>query len=167
METGRSSSSSFFGGGGWQSHGSYMVDKNRKMKDQLTAHDIANRILRKENFLVALVNRGLLPLQPIPWLPSVMTKTLEWNLYVTILDAMFDKQFRIRQSFTLDASALQRRFVLVGVVNLLLMPFVGPFALVFLFLKNICFYNFNITRICLSFYNITFLMYVSRYYSQH
>ena len=33
------------------------------VKDQLTAHDIANRILRKENFMVAFVNRGLLPLQ--------------------------------------------------------------------------------------------------------
>ena len=33
------------------------------VKDQLTAHDIANRILRKENFMVAFVNRGLLPLE--------------------------------------------------------------------------------------------------------
>ena len=33
------------------------------VEDQLTAHDIANRILRKENFMVAFVNRGLLPLQ--------------------------------------------------------------------------------------------------------
>ena len=33
------------------------------VKDELTAHDIANRILRKENFMVAFVNRGLLPLQ--------------------------------------------------------------------------------------------------------
>ena len=33
------------------------------VKDQLTAHDIANRILRKENFMIALVNHGLLPLQ--------------------------------------------------------------------------------------------------------
>ena len=33
------------------------------VKEQLTPHDIANRILRKENFMVAFVNRGLLPLQ--------------------------------------------------------------------------------------------------------
>jgi hypothetical protein len=85
------------------------------VKDQLTAHDIANRILRKENFLVALVNQGLLPLQPLgPSMPSVMTKTLEWSLYVTLLDAMFDRQFRIRQSFTLDVGALRRRFLLCG-----------------------------------------------------
>ena len=29
----------------------------------MTAHDIANRILRKENFMVAFVNRKLLPLE--------------------------------------------------------------------------------------------------------
>ena len=33
------------------------------VKDQLTAHDIANRILRKENFMIAFVNQMLLPLQ--------------------------------------------------------------------------------------------------------
>jgi len=51
---------------------------------QLTAHDIANRILRKENYMVGLVNRGLLPLEPLPFLPSLcmLTKTLEWNLEV-------------------------------------------------------------------------------------
>jgi len=74
------------------------------VKDQLTAHDIANRILRKENFMVAFVNRGLLPLQPLEPLPglrlNLLTKTLEWNLYKCILDAMFDQHFRIRQSFT-------------------------------------------------------------------
>ena len=106
------------------------------VKDQLTAHDVANRILRKENFLVALVNRGLLPIQPIPYLPSLMTKTLEWNLYVTILDAMFDKQFRIRQSFTQDVGALQRRFLLCGLGNLILAPFFTFFILIFLILKH-------------------------------
>ena len=107
------------------------------VKDQLTAHDVANRILRKENFLVALVNQNLLPLQPFgPSGPSVMTKTLEWNLYVTILDAMFDKHFRIRQSFTLDVGALRRRFLLCGCANILLAPFMLAFMLFFVFLKH-------------------------------
>ena len=119
------------------------------VKDDLTAHDIANRIMRKENFLIALVNRGLLPLQPLAETPlaawrlpllspttSLMSKSLEWNLYVTLLDAMFDKQFRIKQSFTHDVGALQRRFVLLGLLNLFLAPFFCAFMLVFLFLKH-------------------------------
>ena len=163
------------------------------VKDQLTAHDIANRILRKENFMVALINHGLLPLQasrhlaccccftrgtlrgvcargcmvgsggnaglmsllrprctahaslmlavcaqPVSLFPSfnVMTKTLEWNLYATIIDAMFDAQFRIRQTFTQDVSSLRRRLFLCGVFNMLLSPFIGAFMLVFFFLKH-------------------------------
>lgn len=141
------------------------------IKDQLTAHDIANRILRKDNFMVAMVNRGLLPLQvgllgrmlvamvgcpahPIvrsgappmhavlsPQSPSLLpfnllTKALEWNLYVCVFNAMFDKRFRIRQTFTQDVRALQRRFVFCGVLNLLLAPFVAAFMLIFFFLKH-------------------------------
>jgi autophagy-related protein 9 len=109
------------------------------VKDQLTAHDIANRILRKENFMVAFVNRGLLPLDPVPFLPSLcmLTKTLEWNLEVCILDAMFDKQgFRIRQAFADDLRGLQRRMVVAGVLNLLLSPFIAAFMIIFFFLRH-------------------------------
>ena len=111
------------------------------VKDQLTAHDIANRILRKENFMVAFVNRDLLPLQPFgsvaPWLGlKMLTKTLEWNIYVCILDAMFDQQFRIRQSFTTDLNGLRRRFFTAGVLNLLLSPFIAAFMMVYFFLKH-------------------------------
>jgi len=107
------------------------------VKDQLTAHDIANRILRKENFMVAFVNRGLLPLE-LPMLPSLnmLTKTLEWNVYFCILEAMFDSEFRIRQSFTQDVTGLRRRLVLTGVLNLLLSPFIAAFMLIFFFLKH-------------------------------
>mmetsp|Transcript_47119 Transcript_47119/g.123642 ORF Transcript_47119/g.123642 Transcript_47119/m.123642 type:complete len:968 (+) Transcript_47119:121-3024(+) len=109
------------------------------VKDEMTAQDIANRIMRKENFLIALVNQGLLPLQPFStsWLPtSAMAKPFEWSLYVSFLDAMFDKQFRIRQSFTQDVAALQLRLVTCGVVLLLLAPFFVVFMLVFIFLKH-------------------------------
>ena len=98
------------------------------VKDQLTAHDIANRIMRKDNFLIALVNRDLLPLQPVAGAPSLMSKALEWNLYVAILDAMFDRQFRIRQAYTRDVGALQRRFVLIGCLDLFLAPFFAIFS---------------------------------------
>ena len=119
------------------------------VKDELTAHDIASRIMRKDNFLIALVNHGLLPLEPLlqlqplsmclgmsMLLSSGMSKPLEWSLYVSVLDAMFDAQFRIRQSFTRDVGALQLRLVLCGVVNLALAPFFVLFMLVFFFLKH-------------------------------
>ena len=66
----------------------------------------------------------------------MMTKTLEWNLHVCILDAMFDRQFRIRQSFTQDSRGLQRRLVVCGVINMILSPFIAAFMLTFFFLKH-------------------------------
>ena len=47
------------------------------VKDQLTAHDIANRILRKENFMIAFVNRMLLPLQARP--TTMYTSSVAWR----------------------------------------------------------------------------------------
>lgn len=107
------------------------------VKDQLTAHDIANRILRKVNFMVAMINRDLLPLRPHPWMPfSLLSKTLEWNIYVCIFNPMFDRQFCIRRSFTQDVRGLQIRFICYGVVTLLLSPFIAAFQLFFLLFKH-------------------------------
>ncbi|KAL1496600.1 hypothetical protein AB1Y20_014204 [Prymnesium parvum] len=107
------------------------------VKDQLTAHDIANRILRKENFMVAIVNRNLLPFRPHPCLPiNLLSKTLEWNIYVCVFNPMFDRQFCIRHSFMHDVRGLQRRFIFYGVVNLVLAPFVAAFQLFFFWFKH-------------------------------
>jgi len=84
-----------------------------------------------------LINRQLLPLQAHSMIPlNLLTKTLEWNLYMCIFNAMFDRQFRIRQSFTQDVGGLQRRFIFYGALNLLLSPFVAAFMVFFIFLKH-------------------------------
>ncbi len=107
------------------------------VKEELTAHDVANRILRKDNYLVGMVNRGVLPLQPIPFVHlNLFTQTLEWNLYACIFDAMFDKSFRLRKAFVDDVRGLQRRFLLCGLLNLALAPFVAAFMLIFFFIKH-------------------------------
>src|SRR2546429_7717587 len=51
-------------------------------KQRLDAHDIANRLMRKENYLIALFNKDILNLTlPIPFLRNrqLFSKTLEWN----------------------------------------------------------------------------------------
>ena len=53
------------------------------MRD-LTEADVVARIMRKENYLVGLLNRGVLALHvPVPGLRKrlMLTKTLEWNLH--------------------------------------------------------------------------------------
>lgn len=58
--------------------------------------------MRKENYLIGMLNAGVLGLYvkglgPFGGRRFMLTKTLEWNLYLCILDPMFDEHFHIRQ----------------------------------------------------------------------
>ena len=104
----------------------------------LNAHDIVARIMRKENYVIGMLNMGVLGLHlPLPGLRRrvLLTKTLEWNLYFCIFDFMFDENFRIRRGFK-DVRALEARFRLVGVANIVLAPFTLVFMLSYFFLRN-------------------------------
>ena len=72
----------------------------------LSAHDIIMRLMRKENYLIGILNKGLLSFPISHWIPGagplvkttpdgtqhhlVLTKTLEWTLNWCILQSMFD-----------------------------------------------------------------------------
>ena len=49
---------------------------------------------------------------------------------------MFSRNFRLRKSFLRNTRALQRRFIVFGVLNLLLLPFTLIFMVMYFFLKN-------------------------------
>jgi autophagy-related protein 9 len=76
---------------------------------QLSAHDIVSRIMRKENYMIGLLNKGVLALTLPQWVPGmgpvlgqdehgakkrvILTKTLEWSLNWCILQSMFDRHY--------------------------------------------------------------------------
>jgi autophagy-related protein 9 len=78
----------------------------------LDAHDIANRIMRQENYLIALFNKDLLDLR-VPLPPKLkqmlrqsddgkgrtLTRVLEWNLRFCLMEYLFDPQGRVRKVF--------------------------------------------------------------------
>jgi autophagy-related protein 9 len=78
----------------------------------LDAHDVANRIMRKENYLIALFNKDLLDLR-VPLPPQLkqlmrasddgkgrtLTRVLEWNLRFCLMEYLFDSQGRVRKVF--------------------------------------------------------------------
>lgn len=78
----------------------------------LDAHDIANRIMRQENYLIALFNEDVLNLRvPLPPIiesllgkyinaGSSLTRALEWNLRYCLLGHLFDPRGRVRKAFT-------------------------------------------------------------------
>lgn len=81
---------------------------------KLDAHDIANRIMRQENYLIALFNKEILDLRvPIPTIlqpylgnylgeeiqkGQVLTQALEWNLRFCLMNYLFDESGRVRKS---------------------------------------------------------------------
>ena len=94
-----------------------LSSKSSRSKDnntgtaKLDAHDVANRILRQENYLIALVNKDLLDLRvPLPGVFSrfvppeqgkgkVLTQALEWNLRFCLMEYLFDSHGKVRKVF--------------------------------------------------------------------
>ncbi len=78
---------------------------------KLDAHDIANRIMRQENYLIALFNKELLDLRiPLPEALGrfigheegkgrMLTRALEWNLRFCLMEYLFDASGRVRKVF--------------------------------------------------------------------
>ncbi|AAS51991.1 ADR071Wp [Eremothecium gossypii ATCC 10895] len=113
-----------------------------KAKNHIDAHDVANRIMRKENYLIALYNKDILHLSlPIPlYRTSTLTKTLEWNIHLCIIGFAFNEAGFLKQSFLNPAQReflseeLKKRFILAGFLNIILAPFlVVYFVLLYFF----------------------------------
>ncbi|GJW59200.1 autophagy-related protein 9 [Tanacetum coccineum] len=118
----------------------------------LSAHDIVMRLMRKENYLIGMLNKGVLAFPISSWVPGagptvkkgphgtryclMLTKTLEWTLNWCILHSMFDRNFCIRKDFVSDRDTLKKRLMVVGIAMLLLSPFLVVFMLVYLFLRH-------------------------------
>lgn len=114
----------------------YVSDLNSKVR--LNAHDIANRIMRKDNYMIALINKEVLDLSiPVPSIldslisrRSVLTRTLEWNLKLCIDNFVFNENGQINQSILKESSRnqlsqeLSSRFKMAAIINLILCPFI-------------------------------------------
>ncbi|XP_073284620.1 autophagy-related protein 9-like [Primulina huaijiensis] len=118
----------------------------------LSIKDVVMRLMRKENYLIGMLNKGVLAFSVSGWLPGagptanfgpnavrhrlVLPKTLEWTLNWCILQSMFDRNFCVRRDFVSDPGTLKKRLMIVGFVLLLLSPFLVIFMLVYLFLRH-------------------------------
>jgi autophagy-related protein 9 len=103
---------------------------------------VAQRIMRKDNFLIAFFNQGLLDITiggRQYWCSS-----LEWSVYNCILNFMFNHKYEVRPAFCLDASSLERRFKVCGIVHLILLPFAILFVSLHFLLRHV--YNARYTK---------------------
>ncbi|KAJ5391327.1 Autophagy-related protein 9 [Penicillium cosmopolitanum] len=113
-------------------------------KQRMDAHDIANRLMRKENYMIALVNKDILDLTlPIPFLRNrqLFSRTLEWNLNLCIMDYVFNEQGQLRTLFLKDthrralSDGLRRRFIFAGIMNIIVAPFIVVYFLMHYFFR--------------------------------
>lgn len=120
---------------------------------KLDAHDIANRIMRQENYLIALFNKELLDLRtPLPYIfkkflteeegkGKVLTQALEWNLRFCLMEYLFDQHGKVRKVFLKSKNrvalieGLRRRFIFMGILNAMFAPFIVPYLLMYSFFR--------------------------------
>jgi autophagy-related protein 9 len=114
-------------------------------KKRLDAHDVANRLMRKENFLIAMINKDILNFNlPIPFVGyrNFYSRTLQWYLNFAIVDFVFDSRGQVNQEFLKPtrrgtlSTKLRQRFVFAGVLNLVFAPFLLAYILVFYFFST-------------------------------
>jgi autophagy-related protein 9 len=113
-------------------------------KQRLDAHDIANRLMRKENYLIALFNKEILDLTlPLPFLQGrqLFSRTLLWNLDWCIMDLIFNELGQVRQLVLKDShrrqlsDGLRDRFLFAGFMNVIFAPVIVVYLMIVYFLR--------------------------------
>ena len=125
-------------------------------KQRMDAHDIANRLMRRDNYLIALFNKDILNLTlPLPFLRDhqFFSRNLEWNIHLCVLDYVFNETGQISQLFLRDShrheliAGLRRRFLVYGFVNIVSAPFLVMYFLTLYFLRYFTEFQKNPSRI--------------------
>ncbi|TCD67283.1 autophagy protein atg9 [Steccherinum ochraceum] len=132
---------------------------------KLDAHDIANRIMRQENYLIALFNKDVLDLRvPLPsfmrWFVApeegkgkLLTRALEWNLRFCLMEYLFDPSGRVRKVFLKSKNraalidGLRRRLIFMGILNAIFAPFIVLYLLMYSFFRYFEEYHKNPSNI--------------------
>lgn len=149
---------------------------------KLDAYDVANRIMREENYLIAIFNKDLLDLRiPLPFALRRLLNTngeqgmtlntaLEHNLRICLMRYLFDNRGRVREVFLKDkdknrealiigyaihrleknkadkGNSLRHRFILMGILNAILAPFIVLYLLMYYFFRyfEVCRFTFTL-----------------------
>ncbi|KAG2553375.1 hypothetical protein PVAP13_9KG525600 [Panicum virgatum] len=131
-----------------------LLQKSQKLcvVRDLSEHDIIMRIMRKENYLIGMVNKGILSFPIRSCVPGagptvrshqhdrrnhlILPKALEWTLNWCIFQSMFDSKFCVRKEFLTSPDVLKKRLIFVGIAMLILSPCLVIFPLVYVILRH-------------------------------
>lgn len=117
----------------------------------ITKLDIVNRIMRKNNYFIAMVDLDILNLNlyiPIYGNYMFLSKYLEWTLHKCIFNYFFDSNSQLKKQFITDANTilhgndinrfkdeLKHRFKTMTIINIVCLPFILLFQLTYFFFK--------------------------------
>ncbi|KAL8711030.1 MAG: hypothetical protein Q9220_004411 [cf. Caloplaca sp. 1 TL-2023] len=125
-------------------------------KQRMDAHDIANRLMRRDNYLIALINKDVLDFTlPLPLIGKrpLFSKTLEWNLSFCILDFVFNEHGQVRPLFLKDShrralsDGIRSRFLFAGFMNFICAPFIIIYFIMLYFFRYFNEYQKNPSQI--------------------
>ena len=113
-------------------------------KQRMDAHDIANRIMRKDNYLIALFNKEILDLTvPIPFLSDrqFFSKAVEWNISLCVIEYVFNEQGQVKPLFLKDrhrrglVNGLHMRFKFAAIMSIITAPIMVIYCFALYFLR--------------------------------
>ncbi|KAI9658736.1 MAG: autophagy protein atg9 [Bathelium mastoideum] len=114
-------------------------------KQRMDAHDIANRLMRRENYLIALFNKAIFDFSlPIPFLRKrqFFSNLMMLNIDMAIMDFFFDEKGHIKPGILRETSrrdlvrGINNRLLLAAWLNFVASPVVIFYALVMYFYRN-------------------------------
>jgi ATP/ADP translocase len=92
---------------------------------------ITGRIMRKENYMIALLNQEL-----VPTLNGYLTHLLEWMLNNTVIDDVLEHTFSESQRSREKAMAdIRKKCLVAGFLGLLLLPYLSLLLILYLFYR--------------------------------
>lgn len=110
-----------------------LCDLNNIHNIKPSPFEITNRIMRKENYFIALINKNIIDFNfniPFYGKYNYFTQILEWALHITIIDFLFDKSNNVRIDFLRNdlidklSTSLTFRFRFIGIISLIFLPFI-------------------------------------------
>ena len=129
---------------------------SKQSKHRMDAHDIANRLMRKENYLIGLINKDVLDFTvPLPFVRGrqLLSRTLEWYLQYCILDFVFTDEGQVNPLF-LKAdhrealiTGFRQRFIFAGFMSVLCAPITVLYFMLFYFFRYFNEYQRNPSQI--------------------
>ncbi|XP_065839888.1 autophagy-related protein 9A-like [Oscarella lobularis] len=115
-------------------------------KDRLTELDVVNRIMRRRNFLLAMENKGIVShLYRFPLLGerTFLTLGMKFNLKMILFSDPFATSWQLRDEYRKSvnkfdlADRLSKKFFWIGLVNLLLFPFIFAYQVLYSFFSYV------------------------------